>query len=70
MGGNQKTGNKKVDNLYFIFPSEGYAYNNRGLFVRECFNVVKENCVTINLPDYHTPIKTISRPVEKKWKKK
>lgn len=55
----EKRVTKKVDNIHFTFPSEGYAYDNRDLFVKECFNAIKENCSTIKLPAYNTPIKII-----------
>ena len=55
----EKRVTKKIDNLHFTFPSEGYAHDNRGLFVKECFNAIKKNCATIKLPDYNAPIKII-----------
>ena len=53
----EKRVTKKVDNLYFTFPSEGYAYDNRDLYVKECFDALKEDCAIIKLPNYNNPIK-------------
>ena len=53
----EKRVTKKVDNLYFTFPSEGYAYDNRDLYVKECIDALKEDCAIIKLPNYNNPIK-------------
>ncbi len=34
---------KQVDNLQFRFPNEGYAYENREHYVKECFAAVENN---------------------------
>ncbi|MCZ4410661.1 peptidase MA family metallohydrolase [Cryomorphaceae bacterium 1068] len=48
---------KTVDNLSFSFPSEGYAYDKRDIFVKECMDALKENCARIELSEYTDPIK-------------
>lgn len=53
----EKQVTKKVDNFYFTFPSEGYAYDNRDLYVKECIDALKEDCAIIKLPNYNDPIK-------------
>jgi hypothetical protein len=53
----EKRVSKKVDNLYFTFPSEGYAFDNRDSLVKDCFKAIKENCARLELPDYNTPLK-------------
>lgn len=55
----EKRVTKKVDNLSFTFPSEGYAYDNRDLLVEACFDALKENCYRIKLQKYIQPIKFI-----------
>lgn len=53
----EKRVTKKVDNLSFNFPSEGYAYDNRDLLVKECMDALKENSAAIKIPMYTDPIK-------------
>jgi len=53
----QKQVTKEIDNLHFTFPSEGYAYDNRDLYVKECIDALKEDCAIIKLPNYNDPIK-------------
>ena len=53
----EKQVTKKVDNLHFTFPSVGYAYDNRDLYVKECIDALKEDCAIIKLPNYNNPIK-------------
>ena len=53
----EKQVTKKVDNFHFTFPSVGYAYDNRDLYVKECIDALKEDCAIIKLPNYNDPIK-------------
>lgn len=53
----EKQVTKKVDNFHFTFPSVGYAYDNRDLYVKECIDALKEDCAIIKLPNYNNPIK-------------
>lgn len=39
---------KQVGNIYFTFPSKGYAYDNRDILVEKCLDAIKENCKIIN----------------------
>jgi|GEM_PF-619674 len=39
---------KQINNLYFTFPSEGYAYENRDALVEKSLLAIKENCQLIN----------------------
>ena len=55
----EKRVTKKVDNLYFTFPSEGYAYDNRDSLVEASFDALKKNCSRIELQEYTQPIKLI-----------
>jgi hypothetical protein len=55
----EKRVTKKVENLFFTFPSEGYAYDNRDSLVEVCFDALNENCDRIELPEYTQPIKFI-----------
>jgi len=43
---------KQVGNLYFTFPSEGYAYDHRDSLVDECLAAIKENCKIIKDPEF------------------
>ncbi|MBL4585958.1 MAG: hypothetical protein JKX84_02710 [Flavobacteriales bacterium] len=53
----EKQVTKEIDNLSFTFPSEGYAYDNRDLYVKECIDALKEDCAIIKLPNNNDPIK-------------
>lgn len=48
---------KQVDNLHFIFPVEGHAFDNRETFVAKSSQSIEENCALIGLSDYSNPIK-------------
>lgn len=41
---------KQIGNLYFTFPSEGYAYDNREIYVEKCLNAIEANSKIINVP--------------------
>lgn len=43
---------KNVGNISFIFPSNGYAYENRDKLVDECLEHLKSNLALINLHVY------------------
>ena len=43
---------KQIDNLYFTFPSEGYAYDNRKRYVEKCLEAIKANSEIINVPEF------------------
>jgi hypothetical protein len=43
---------KQIDNLYFTFPSEGYAYDNREIYVEKCIDAIKANSKIINVPEF------------------
>ncbi len=43
---------KQIDNLYFTFPSEGYAYDNREIYVEQCIDAIKANSKIINVPEF------------------
>jgi len=53
----EKQVTKTVENLRFTFPSEGYAYDNRELFVQESIDAIKENCSILNFKNYKQLIK-------------
>lgn len=40
---------KQIDNFYFTFPSEGYAFDNREIYVEKCLNAIQENSKIINV---------------------
>lgn len=44
----ETTVTKQINNLYFTFPSEGYAYENRDVLVEKSLLAIKENCQLIN----------------------
>ena len=44
----ETTVTKQIKNLYFTFPSEGYAYENRDALVKKSLLAIKENCQLIN----------------------
>ncbi len=48
---------KDVDNLQFTFPAEGYAYENREAFVKECQEAIKSNCKILEVDEYNEVIK-------------
>jgi hypothetical protein len=41
---------KQIDNLYFTFPAEGYAYDNREIYVEKCIDAIKANSKIIKAP--------------------
>ena len=43
---------KRVGNVSFIFPSKGYAYDNRNKLVEECLDAIKSNIDLIKLHEY------------------
>jgi hypothetical protein len=43
---------KQIDNLYFTFPADGYAFDNRDLLVKKCIDAIEENCQLINDTSY------------------
>jgi hypothetical protein len=52
---------KQLDNLYFTFPAEGYAYNNRDAYVQKCLNAIEANSKLIKVPVFKefTKIKVV-----------
>ncbi|MGB0177144.1 MAG: hypothetical protein ACPF9D_08255, partial [Owenweeksia sp.] len=48
---------KNIDNLEFTFPAEGYAYENREAFVKECREAISSNCKLLEIDDYQEVIK-------------
>jgi hypothetical protein len=43
---------QQVANVSFVFPSSGYAYDNRNKLVRECIEAITTNTALIKLPTY------------------
>jgi hypothetical protein len=55
-GSNFETGGqstKTVGNVSFIFPSTGYAFENRILLIDECLAAIESNCSLIKLPKFY-----------------
>lgn len=50
---------KRVDNVQFRFPNEGFAYENREHYVEECFNAIKSNNKLLGQAEYTEPIKVL-----------
>lgn len=48
----KKTVTRQIDNFYFTFPAEGYAYKNRDRLVEKCLKAFDQNCALIGDPDY------------------
>jgi hypothetical protein len=42
---------KQIDNLYFTFPAEGYAFEHRDELVKECIEAIQENLEIIHDPE-------------------
>lgn len=42
----------RVGNVSFVFPSSGFAHNNRNKLVNECLEAIKSNSALVHLPDY------------------
>jgi hypothetical protein len=47
---------KRAANVSFIFPSKGFAYDNRNKLVNECLEAIKSNTALIQLPQYSDTI--------------
>ena len=45
-----------IGNVSFIFPSTGYAFNNRNRLISECLDAIKSNAGLIKLPGYEETI--------------
>ncbi len=43
---------KQLDNLFFIFPTAGYAFEHKDALVEECLVAFDKNCKILNLPNY------------------
>ena len=59
-----------VGNIYFTFPSKGYAYDNRDKLVEECLEAIKSNIALIKLHNYTDTISIqflVSREEMKKY---
>ncbi len=41
---------KQIDNFYFTFPSAGYAFDHREIYVQKCLNAIQENSKIIGVP--------------------
>ncbi|MDF1675615.1 MAG: peptidase MA family metallohydrolase [Vicingaceae bacterium] len=52
---------KQIDNIYFTFPAEGYAYNHRDAYVQKCLNAIDANSKLIKVPVFKqfTKIKVV-----------
>jgi len=48
----KKTITKEINNLYFTFPSEGYAFKNRNSLIEEALDAIESNCALINETNY------------------
>lgn len=46
----KNTVTKQIDNLYFTFPAEGYAFENRNRYVVKCLEAVEANSKLISVP--------------------
>lgn len=43
---------KQIKNIYFTFPGEGYAFENRDTLVEQCMDALNKNLQIIEDPDY------------------
>lgn len=43
---------KSIDNFTFVFPTKGYAFDNRDELAKECVENIKSNYELIELPGY------------------
>lgn len=48
---------KTIESHEFTFPSEGYAFEHREEYVRECLDAIASNCELLGITEFTVPLK-------------